>query len=218
MEPYRWSPDVEKRVIALLRVGCKAVVICEQIGCSARTARRLIDRWKNGQALFQATPENLRRVKAPDFTVERATPSRASGCRRPGTNWLSDFNTLSDVERDAYREAVCTRADMGWRNERIADVLKMRKSIVRLILDERESGAVEEIPDMAYWVTPDRWPRITASHDDWPEDQPFEDCPKAIRADRAGEKIVGMSHVYRYTRGTMDRQSYCSNASSWLAI
>lgn len=207
---YRWSPDVEKRVIALLRVGCKAVVICEQIGCSARTARRLIDRWKSGHPL-----SHEEKVRVPSRAYFKSDERVA----RSGYRWVSDFNTLSPDEREAHRAAIHERADAGWSTERIADRFKMRVSIVRRILAERDGEMVEDDDVHVLPRTPLLpWPRINASHDDWPEDQSFEDCSKAVRADTAGEKIVGLSHVYRMTRGEMHQQSLSSSTASWAAI
>lgn len=210
MEPYRWSPEIEKRVIALLRVGCSATVICEQVRCSERTARRLIDRWKSGRPLSQAE-----KVRVPSRAYFKSDKLVANS----GYRWVSDFNTLSPDEREAHRAAIHERADAGWSTERIADRFKMRVSIVRRILAERDGEVVEDDDVPVLPRTPLLpWPRINASHDDWPADQPFEDCPKAIKADTAGEKMVGLSHVYRYTRNALDRQSYCSNASAWAAL
>lgn len=204
MEPYRWSPEVEARVVALLRAGCNATVICEQVRCSERTARRLVDRWKSGQSLSQTIGDK---------------PLALTGARRPGARWVADFSTLSMAERAAYRAGIYERADAGWPLERIADRFKMRVAIVRRILAERDGAEfVDEEPPIRLAPPAAPWPQITASHEDWPADQRFEDCPKAARADRGGEVINGLSHVYRYTRNALDRQSYCSNASAWAAL
>lgn len=215
---YRWSPDVEARVVALLRIGCKASVICERIGCSSRTARRFVDRWKAGLDLFHANGSRPSNTNVPAVRVKR--PVDLSGARRPGYRWVADVNTLSDDERAAYRSGIYDRADAGWPIERIADRFKMRMSIVRRILAERAGTPMEGEDDRPFRLASvsEPWPKITASHDDWPADQRFEDSPKAVRADRAGEVINGMSHVYRYTRTALDRQSYCSNASAWAAL
>ena len=194
---YRWSPEVEQQFLSLMAVGCSAAIVAEQIGCSERMARTLVRRHRVGLPLYSGPARD-----DGEIVTAKATPGR-----RPG-KWAERVEAMSAEQREALRCKALSQIIAGRTVEFVATSVKAPKSVVEAWIEEWDGGPVDmpEGPDAPPAVVEPEWP-------DWAK---FEDCPKAVRADRGGERIIGMSHVYRYTRGAMDRQSYCSNSTAWL--
>jgi hypothetical protein len=200
METYRWSPEVEAQFRSLMSVGASALLVSEQIGCSERMARRLILRWKSGLPLVTRMPPKV------------ATKPSGRYAGRPGRAWASRMADMTPEQREPWRQKALARAAEGMSVERISNSIKAPRAIIAQWIAEvyGADGVVSEpnaSADMAEFMPGGYWPRVTASHDDWPADARFEDDPRACRPEP----------IWRPVYAVQDRMSYCSNATAWCA-
>lgn len=206
-QPYRWSPEVERQFVSLARVGAKAPLIVEQIGCSERMARRLLARYRAG------LPLNTARVgkSAKSSASRRRTPSRP--LTSPGTAWQPSIAIMGADAQQPYRDRVLDRAARGWDARRISGAVKVPLKLVLEWLGQAPAPVVAPAKQEPYrrpgeHVAGTGWPLIVRDHDDWPADARFEDDHRALRREP----------LWRPARVDSDRMSYCSSAASWAAL
>lgn len=205
MQTYRWSSEIEAQFLSLMSVGASALLVSEQIGCSERMARRLVNRWKSGLTLVTRVSDR------PLRKVEAKPSGRYMG--RPGRAWASRLAAMTPEEREPWRRKVLDRHNAGMSVERISNTVKAPRAIIMAWIAEAygEDAALSEPKtsgdEIANYMPGGYWPRVTASHDEWPADSRFEDDPRACRREP----------IWRPVYPTHDRMSFCSNATAWCA-
>lgn len=201
-QPFRWSSEIERQFLTLMAVGCAPSIVAEQIGCSERMARRLVARWKAGQSLHSAPRRSPRKLR---LVPGKAPPGRPTGVM------AARIAAMPEHERAALRRRALRRHVDGWSTERVAAAVRAPHVIVAAWIAEWDGSPIVE-PEY-----PPGPPPVPVAPE-WPSLVRFDDCPIAVRANLAGERIVGLSHVGRYTRGCSDTRSHvgCSAAMAVL--